>query len=804
MTSLNDLTMLIYMNKIEDTKGWPITKKIIKRSMTLSLIGGGFGGIWFLLNAPQQILIILIKNNLGATSSQLGLFLGVLNFASIFHIAAIFIYAKRSTIKPFYMIMGFIHRSFSFLIAASSFAVARGGNQKLFMYVIMISSVSTFLLGNMAGSGWWAWMNEIIPGRNRASYFGKRSSLAQTLNIVTFFAATFALDYFPADTFMVFGIIYTAAGILGISEFILHITVPEPRSVQLNRSKMKASLFITPFKNKDFRTLCIVAGVSMLGINISAPFFIPMITNANQIGAPVIWLGIIFAISQLTWVIVIPFWGTMMDRFGKKPVVMIGMIFPLSYLGYLFITPHNYMYILPVVAFVGGVFSPALYEGLNQTMMSLVPRKDRTVYIAWYWALLGSIQAIGPILGGYLLENTGSISVLIFSSVGVMVIAFLLFDTIKNGKELKFTRLVSTITSPGIIKAYFNIPTLGKSLDKEKVGRALHEMKDTRGSIALDEIIVRLDDADEEVREEAVRALGRIGGEDASKVLINCLSDADSLVQVDSARALGKLGVQEAVPFLIEALRSDDEKLADASARALGKINSPESTAALMGMLKSDRSLRIKATSAEGMSEREERITVLQEILELRDQTENPVLRKQLSIALGNILGKPGEFYQFLTGTELAREEAVQKLFKDIRKQLKSLGRIPAGTIKFVLQYTLPNAVNYYETSNNKAAFLELKALIFQLLYRHLGSYGADENISDKDLELLYREAPRLYAGYAVLKWFEKTHADRIEELQDTDLLLLFYALKFYGSGKIAENRKERISKERKQADQKR
>jgi len=783
LTSPDDLIMLFVMSRMEDTKGRPITKKIIKRSMILSLIGGGFGGVWFLLNAPQQILIILIKNNLGATSSQLGLFLGILNIASLVHLAAIFIYAKSRAIKPLWLIMGFIHRSFSFLIAASSFALARGGNQRIFLYVIMASSIMTFLLGNTAGSGWWAWMNDIIPERNRANYFGKRSSLTQALNIITFFAATYALDYFSSHTFAVFGIIYTVSGVFGLTEFILHIPVPEPRSVQLNRSKMRASLFVKPFKDKNFRTLCIVAGVSLLGINISAPFFVPMITDPKQIGAPVVWLGVIFAISQLVWVVVIPFWGTMMDRFGRKSVVMVGMIFPISFIGYIFLTPQNYVFILPVIAFFGGLFAPALYEGLSQIMLSLIPQKDRTVYIAWYWALLGSIQAIGPIIGGYLLENTGSISVLIFSTLGVMIISFLLFDTIKTGKELKFRRLVSTITSPGIIKAYFNIPTLGKSHNREKIGRALHEIKDTRGSIALDEIIIRLDDVDEDVREGAVRALGRIGGEDASKVLIDSLSDMNSLVQVDCARALGKLRIQEAVPFLIESLRSNDEKLVDASARALGKINSPESTAALMGMLKSDKSLRIKTTSAEGMSEREERITVLQEILELRDQTENLIIKKQLSIAIANILGKPGEFYQFLTGTELAREESVQHLFKDIRKQLKGLSRTPAETIRFVLQHTLPNAINYYETNDRKLAFWELRALLIHLLSRHMDFNGVVESFSETSLEKLYLQAPRLYAGYVVLKWIERKYADNYENVSETNLLLLFYAVKFYGTG---------------------
>lgn len=769
------------MAKKVDTHGKTISRKIIQRSMLISLIGGGAGGIWFMLTAPQQILIIFIKNNLGASSTELGLFLGMLNGASICHLAAIFIYSRVKTIKPYYMTMAFIHRSLSFVTSAAAFYAARGGDRRLSLILIMISSVFTFVLGNSAGSGWWAWMNEIVPPNIRSTYFGKRSAMAQTMNVIAFLSVTLLLDYLPANTFIIFGYIYAAAGVLGILEPFLHLFIPEPASSNARAAKFSASLFLAPFTNRNFRILCLIAGISMMGINISAPFFVPMITNSAQIGAPFIWLGIMFGISQLTWVLLIPFWGTMMDRFGAKPIVRFGMLYPITFIGYIFVTPENYHFVLPAIAFFGGILAPALYEGLNQVMLSLLPQKDRTAYIAWFWALLGSIQALGPIFGGFLLDRGNSIDVLILSSIGVMGMAFLVFDSIKMGKEIKFTHLVQTVTSPGVVKAYFNLPVLARSSDRKRVERSLKGIKSSKGSIALEEISIRLEDADEVVREEAVRALGRIGGDEAAVQLINTLVDEDSPVRIESARALGKMGVEKAVPALVEALKSDDEKLVETAARSLGKIDSPESSTALLSLIRGDRSLAIRTAGAAVFSERKERLGILQEILTMYEQTENSVMLKQLIIAIGNILGKPGEFYQFVTGIQNARDEAMEKLFRDVRRNLRRHRGSKGESITYILSHTLPKALSLIEQEELAGAFHELNVLLLQLIFLHVDKItGNEEGLSEEDLDIIYSEAPRLYAGYMVMRWIRDYREKNKSVPSLPEILLLLYVLKYY------------------------
>lgn len=768
------------MNIAKDTKGRPISKKSISRSMLLSLVAGGFGSVWFLFTSPSQLLTILVKNNLGASSVELGFFLGAMNMISMFHLVAILIYARRKTIKPFYLTMSFIHRSQTFLIAAASFYAAFGGDRRVALYTIMGSSLLTFILGNTAGSGWWAWFNSIVPSNRRSAYFGKRSALAQSSNVITFFLATIALDVFSRQAFYAFGVIYLIAGVFGIIEPILHLSVPEPASTMAGKVKLRPSTFFQPFSDPNFRTHCIVAGVSLMGINISAPFFVPMITDPMKIGAPNIWLGIIFAISQIMWVIMIPFWGTMMDRFGRKPVTMVGMLFPLSYIGYLFLTPQNYHIMLPLIALVGGFFSPAMYEGLNQVMLSLVPKRNQTAYIAWYWALLGMIQGLGPVFGGYLLETTGSISLLVFSTLSTIFLAFILFSTVKTGKELKFSALMSTISSPGILKAYFNIPIIGKSTDRNKVEKALSTMRSSQGSLALEEIVIRLDDADSEVREEAVKALGRIGGADAEQVLISYLQSRDSLVRIECARALGRLGSRTAVPVLIDVLYEEDERLVEAAARALGKIDSEESSGALMTLINEPRSVMVKVTSAEGLSGKQERLVILQKILSLYDQATNPVIRKQLLIAIGNIIGRSGEFYTYLTGTELAREEAVTKLFRSVSRHLKGLERTNRGMIDHIVFDTLPKAVACYETEDHEGAYRNIYTILMNLIYREITLHGEQITITDDHIELLAKNTPRLYAAYTLLMWYEKLYSEDTSAITSAELLLLFYALRYY------------------------
>jgi len=790
------------------TKGTRITKRQISSSMFLSLVGGAGSSVWFLLASPQQILTVFVKNHLGISAAMLGYFIAALNIVSISHLLSIILYNRVKTIKQLWLPFAFIHRSFTFVTAGAAFYVAFGGSRQLAFTMIFISSLMMFLIGSSASSGWWTWIQELVPSQQISRYFGRRSAVAQMCNITIFFLATLFLDVFSSSIFMVYGFIYLAAGIGGILEPVLHIPIPEPDTAlpKVERPNMSFSLFFSPLKVKEFRHFCLVAGGTILAVNIANPFFPAYITDPNGLNIPNIWLGIMYVISQTIWVIVVPFWGTVMDKFGKKGVTLFGMMAALSFIGYNFLTDDNYTWLLIIIAVFWGALAPALYEGLNQMMFILAPKRNRTIFIAWYWASLGVISALGPIIGGYIMDHFDNIHYTTAASLALLAVAFLAMDQLEIRNERRFSQLVPRITTPTILKAYFNMPIIAGSRDPRKVNRALQRMEGSPSDLAFEEIVERLDDPDDEVREEAVKALGRIGGASAKRVLIAHLADPNSLVRREAARALGKMGAVDAVPYLIDGLYAEDNTLAEACTKALGRIDDQRAVSALLKLMDEERPLRIKVTGAEAIAGKGH-LEALQKILRIRLQTKNPVLEKQLAISLGNMIGTYGEFYQYVSGSEESRDEAVEKFFKDLYRSLKRLKRTDKNFIRHIVRDLLPRAINAYEDEDYVTCFEQLYTIVLNLIYRFIEQSGEDvlDMSPERFSSVLYEKNPRLYAGFSIFQWLDihkggghheqstpgasqeqqpAARADSQEKqtfsINRTDILLCFYILRHY------------------------
>lgn len=491
-------------------------------------------------------------------------------------------------------------------------------------------------------------------------------------------------------------------------------------------------------------------------MNTVNPFFPAYITDPAGLQIPKFWLGIMFGISQSVWVLTVPFWGTVMDKFGKKSVTLMGMMAALSFILYSFLTPENYSYLLIIIALLWGLLAPALYEGLNQMMFVLSPKKNRTIYIAWYWAILGVVSSLGPIIGGYILDHFASIHYTTAVSLTLLAAAFISLDLMNIKSEHRFSQLVPRITTPTILKAYFNMPIIAGSRDPRRVNRALQKMSSSPNDLAYEEVLERLEDPDDEVREEAVKALGRMKTPRAVHVLIAHLRNPDSLVRKESARALGKMGASEAVPYLIDGLYAEDNTLAEECTKALGHIDDTQAVDALLKLMDEERPLRLRVTSA-GAIANKGHLKALQNILNIRLQTKNPIHEKQLAISLANLIGHHGEFYRYVSGSEEAREDAVQELFKETYRSIRRLKRTDKNFIKHIIRDILPKAISAFDDDDYVTCFEQLYTTVLNLIYRFIEQSG--EIIQDMSPEafcsILFRKNPRLYVGFSVFQWLD-------------------------------------------------
>ena len=773
---------------MKDCHGNAIGSARVERSLLISLVAGGLGSVWFIFCQPQQILTVMISNHLQATDRQLGNFVAILNLAGVFHLGAVFLYSRTKRIKPVWIITTTLSRSSAFFISAAAFYVYRGGSRSIALWVVMgVSLVLSYMLGNFSGSGWWTWISTLIPSKTRSSYFGKRSSLAQLLNIIFFFSATFLLDIFSRDIFIVYGIIYFIAGLLGVADILLHIAVPEPSHAH-EKAPFKVALLLEPVKNRSFIVFGILTGFSVLSINVAAPFLAPYIINPDTVGAPNTWLGIMYLISQLSWLITAPFWGMLMDKMGKKPVVVLGLLHPLAYPLYLLLTPHNYTFLLPVIAIWVGLFTPAFWEGLNQMMLILVPDKNRTAYVAWYWALMGIIGSLGNILGGHLMEATGSLKLTIAAGLFLSAVSFIIFNMLKTPATARLDHVVSLITTPSVYRTYMQLSVLSSTVRPDKVHKALKDVKSKSGVVAVEEVISRLEDPDRAVREEAALALGRIGTEDAKEALVEQLNQSDSLIRPEAAAALGDMGDLSVIPHLIDALYTADEEVQEEAAIALGKLKSDESVQALRQIIREDRSQRVKVSSIEGIVQ-QNRFEAVEEIMDLWEQTSNRILKTQLSISLGNLIGKPGGFYRCVTGTSEKKNTAITALFKDVYAGLKKLEVMDSGYLSHIIKDSLPAVEEGFLEQRYAESFHHMYTIILNLIFRKLEMMGFTGD-SGSAGEYLKKKDSLLFLGFHIYSRLEDLRTNKQTEPQPTDILLGVYFLKSYCRRETKRGRK--------------
>jgi hypothetical protein len=156
--------------------------------------------------------------------------------------------------------------------------------------------------------------------------------------------------------------------------------------------------------------------------------------------------------------------------------------------------------------------------------------------------------------------------------------------------------------------------------------------------------------------------------------LLRHLADPVSPIRAQAARALGRIGDSRAVPRLVEGLEDRSEELQEACCDALGRMGARDSLPALLRLLSAERSDRVVAAAGEAMS----RLGSFEAALELLPRmidTASRALRRQIAIALGNLLGKPQGFYVWLTGDAASRATTLARWYLDAQRAVVSQAR---------------------------------------------------------------------------------------------------------------------------------
>ena len=760
-----------------DTSGQPITPARLRRAIVLNTACGAMGTMWFTACAPQTVLPIFFKNYMGASNEQVGYLVATMQVVVPCYLVGVFIYGRLKKRKTFWASAHMVHRLLTFVLAGVALWAAAGGNKQAGVWIMLGASLGSAMLMTASAAGWWSWMADLVPENVRGTFFSKRATVINILNMLWFFGIMGALDYVSeANAMYVFAAVFAVGTVLGVMDIVLHATLPEPKRLP-EEMRVGWREFVEPLGNRNFLLFSSAIGAYAFGLFVFIPFVGPTLTAdvaKGGFGAPKIWLSISLAVNQAIWFFTVTAWGKIMDRFGRKPAVILGAMFPALWILYVFMTPTNYAYVLIATTVLASLISPGYWYGAGQWMLTLTPVKNRTTYIAWHSVIVGLLAAAGAVMGGWLMEGLKdfhaqvwglhliNFHILAIVAIVLCVPGVWLLGRTREGKEKPVGFVFSALATPAILRTFMNMGVIEGAADSVRTARAIRTTDGISGRLVVSDILRRLDDPDPEVREEAARALGRIGATEAVETLVRRLRDPSSTIRPLIARSLGQLGDPRAVPALVECLSDKSEELQDACARALGAIGGQEPVRQLLRLLEGKYPERVLVSSAEAVS-KHGILEAAWEILPRMHATANPILRSQLAIAMGNLLGRPGEFYQVLTSEASRPGSRLGRLFRGAKRGIRSFRPALPRERWRDLETELRRARGLMEGQSYRAAIEAFYGILCKLTEMAVGKTYPDEVVID----YVFARDAELGLGF----WFIREIKNLLATVDDADLL---------------------------------
>ncbi len=573
-----------------------LSRRETSKALHLSIFASCNGMIWVATALGMPLTMFL--EALGASGLMLGLATTVQQVAMGFQLPGGILANRMRKIKSVWFAFALPHRLIWFAVPALPFILA--GKPETAAAAVVALVAASAVLASMASPAWFGWMSNLVPARENGRFWSTR----QAFTMAAFLAAT-ALTGWLLDVgggapdgpwrFRGFMFVFGIAAIFGTADILVHMRVPAPEHVEPQAGHPLAALR-NILRDRNFRMLTIAFGLWGISLGISGPFSTVYLKRTfdvtySQLAAMTITFSIGSIISGL-------FWGRIMDTIGARSFGSIMLLaVPLFALPWFLLSDKSYS--LPwlgdtteavVVFMVVNFFSGAFFSGVALCQINLLTTlatvESRTIAMALHFTITGLIAAIGPTIGGHIMDllTDAPISINLprgidFSFFHVQVI---LQITLAMAAAWIFHKTTPAVTDVPIRQLLGNplrtltiiqdLITVSTPRNEKARAKAIRRLSASRVEHAISTIKQALNDPSILVRREAVRALGRAGSPHYVPLLEKHYRESGDVELFPLlAFALGICGSEAAIPLLIEMLNESMETRLEAI-RALGKI----------------------------------------------------------------------------------------------------------------------------------------------------------------------------------------------------------------------------------------
>lgn len=278
------------------------------------------------------------------------------------------------------------------------------------VWVIIAAWVGIAGMGALGNAAWTALSADLVPARLRGAYFASRNIIMQLVGLAAIPLAGQLISWIGEpqgyQINLVFAFAFDAVSLHFYRKLPEHTSGGPPDRLSMREVVRRIRQMPT------FARFTAAHTILMLGVMMGGPFInVYMVEDAEfSVGT----IGLVTTVGVLASLLAMRIMGRLHDRFGIIWTMRFGLGVPLIPVAWLWVTQ-------PWQAYVISGLSALTWSGYNLGAFNLVlaatPDEHRPRYVAFYTLVVSLVGAIGPAVGGWLLDATGFMPVFSLSTI---------------------------------------------------------------------------------------------------------------------------------------------------------------------------------------------------------------------------------------------------------------------------------------------------------------------------------------------------------------------------------------------------
>ncbi len=400
-----------------------MTDREVARGLRVNIVACCLGMMWFgAINGPPTTMLIECMTGSGIL---IGLLATAGQLALLAQFPGAVLMERLHERKKVWATLIIIHRLMWFIPALVPLLVspAPGRAHDAAAIVVVAAIALSAILGQAGFPSWLSWVTDLVPKSASGRFWGVRQSISTIPFLAATIGAGLVLDAFvdprqPGGTYLGFTIVFAVAAILGMSDIVVHLWVPEPRRHVPEVQPKLLPLILSPLRSADFRWMTLAIGAWFFGIALVGSFSVVYLKRAFHVSYTE--LSLLTFTGTLGPILASFFLGRLIDRIGARSFgAIILFAVPLLSLVWFFVSNEVFTITVPllgerqisqpvVILLVANLVAGAMAAGIGlcqiQLLSSLCEGRDKAMCIAVHYSILGLLAALGPLLGGYLMD----------------------------------------------------------------------------------------------------------------------------------------------------------------------------------------------------------------------------------------------------------------------------------------------------------------------------------------------------------------------------------------------------------------